>query len=62
MPLEKSFIEKTMNSKFDCESSVCNPFLVKNNSIHIEVDPDINCFQDVPSFDTKFLLCTGLQI
>lgn len=54
MPLDKSFIEKTMNSKFDCESSVCNPFLVKNNSIHIEVDPDINCFQDVPSFDTKY--------
>ena len=43
-----------MASKFDCESSVFNPFLIKDNSIHNEVGPDINFFQDIPSFDTKY--------
>ena len=46
----------TMASKFDCESSVFNLFLVKNNSIHNEVDPDVNFFQDIPSFDTNITL------
>ena len=43
-----------MPSRFDCESSVFNPFLIKDNSIHNEVDPDVNFFQDIPSFDTKY--------
>ena len=42
-----------MASKFDCESSVFNSFLVKGNSIYNEVDPDVNFFQGIPSFDTK---------
>ena len=43
-----------MASKFDWESSVFNPFLVNDNSIHNEVDPDVNFFQDIPFFDTKY--------
>ena len=54
MPLDKLFIEETMPSKFDCESSVFNPFLVKDISIHNEVDPDVNFFQDISCFDTKY--------
>ena len=54
MQLDKSFFEKTMAFKFDSESSIFNPFVVKDNSIHNEVDPDVNVFQDIPSFDTKY--------
>ena len=43
-----------MASKFDLESSVFKPFLVKDHSIHNEVDPDVNFFQDIPSFDLKY--------
>ena len=43
-----------MASKSDCESCAFNPFLVKDNSIHNEVDPDVNFFQDILSFDTKY--------
>ena len=41
-----------MASKFDCQSSVFNPFLVKDSLIHNEID--VNFFQDIPSFDTKY--------
>ena len=41
-----------MASKFDCQSSVFNPFLVKDSLIHNETD--VNFFQDIPSFDTKY--------
>ena len=37
-----------------CKSSVFNPFLIKDNSIHNEVDLDVNFYQDIPSFDTKY--------
>ena len=45
-----------MASKFDYESSVFNPFLIKDKSIHNEVDPDVNFFQDIPYYDEK---CTN---
>ena len=40
---------KSMASRFDCESSIFNPFLVKDNLINNEVDPDAKFFQDIPS-------------
>ena len=43
-----------MASKFGYESSIFNPFLVKCNSIHNEVDPDVKFCQDIPSFDNKY--------
>ena len=46
-----------MASKFDFESSEFKLFLVKDHSIHNEVDPDVNFFQDIPSFDLKYYSC-----
>ena len=43
-----------MASKIDCESSLFNLFLIKDNLIHNKVDPDFNFFQDIPSFGTKY--------
>ena len=45
-----------MASNFDCQFSVFNSFLLKDNSIHNEVDPDVSFFQDIPSLDTKYSL------
>ena len=42
-----------MASRFYCKSSVFNPFLVKDYLIYNE-DSDVNLFQDIPSFDTKY--------
>ena len=43
-----------MVSKFDSESFAFNPFLAKDNSIHNEVDLDVNFFQDILSFNTNY--------
>ena len=43
-----------MASKVDCESSLFNLFLIKDNLVHNKVDPDFNFFQDIPSFGTKY--------
>ena len=44
MALDKFFIEKTMASKLDSESIVFNHFLLKDNSIHHEIDSKILLF------------------
>ena len=43
-----------MAFEFGCEYSVFDPFLVKDNFIREEVDPEANLFQDILSFDTKY--------
>ena len=43
-----------MASIFDSESFVFNPLLVKDNPTYNEVNPDVNFFQDILSFDTKY--------
>ena len=43
-----------MASKVDCESSLFNLFLIKDNLVHNKVDLDFNFFQDISSFGTKY--------
>ena len=43
-----------MAFEFGCEHSVFDPFLVKDNLIREEVDPEANFFQDILSFDAKY--------
>ena len=50
-----------MASKSGYESSIFNPSLVKYNSIHNEVDPDVKFCQDIPSFDNKYYSPTEVK-
>ena len=43
-----------MAFEFGCEHSVFFFFLVKDNLIREEVDPEANFFQDILSFDAKY--------
>ena len=45
-----------MAPKFDFESYFFNPFLVNDNLIHKDVDPNVNSFQGISFFDFEKLL------